>query len=250
MAERINDRLTVVDANGREVLDFQADFAVLDLGARGNEGDLRLRADNGEFTFHFDGGRSLFYVRDGNGRDVLHFHGPNSQLRIGAQGNEGDLYILDNGGEAAIHLDGGSGDIVLQNADCAEEFDCAAGSRLDPGAVVVLDDDGGVRRATHPYDRRVAGVVSGAGAYRPAIVLDRRRGDRTRVPVAMMGKVFCCVDAGYTPVRVGDLLTTSATPGHAMTATDLTRVTGAVVGKALRPLQTGTGLVPILVGPR
>jgi hypothetical protein len=248
MAERINDRLTVVDAEGREVLDFQASFAVLDLGARGNEGDLRLRADSGEFTFHFDGGRSLFYVRDGSGRDVLHFDGANSQLRVGAQGNDGDVYVLDNAGQASIHLDGGSGDIILQNADCAEEFDCAPDTRPEPGAVVVLDDHGGVMRTTRPYDRRVAGVVSGAGSYRPAIVLDRRSGDRMRVPVAVMGKVYCLADASYGPIRVGDLLTTSATPGHAMTATDAARVTGATVGKALVSLAAGTGLLPILVG--
>jgi len=48
-------------------------------------------------------------------------------------------------------------------------------------------------------------------------------------------------------VEVGDLLTTSATPGHAMKATDNARAFGAVLGKALAPLPSGKGLVPILV---
>ena len=51
-----------------QVLLFDAGFAVLDIGAAGNEGDFRLRGDDGAFTIHLDGGRRLFYVRDGNGR--------------------------------------------------------------------------------------------------------------------------------------------------------------------------------------
>jgi hypothetical protein len=65
--------------------------------------------------------------------------------------------------------------------------------------------------------------------------------------VALMGKVFCNVDASYESVEVGDLLTTSNTPGHAMKASDSSRAFGAVIGKALRPLREGKALVPILV---
>jgi hypothetical protein len=93
----------------------------------------------------------------------------------------------------------------------------------------------------------VAGIVSGAGGYKPALVLDRRSGAPPRVPVAMLGKVFCRVDATDRPVRAGDLLTTSATVGHAMVVADRARAAGAVVGKALRPLAGGTALVPVLV---
>jgi len=250
MAERISDRLVVVDGNDREVLQFDARFAVLDLGAQGNEGDLRVRGEDGEFKFHFDAGRLLLIVRDASGRDVLHFQGINSQLRVGAQGNEGDLYVLDADGEASIHLNGGDGDILLQNADCAEEFDLGEEATAEPGTVVVLDDDGSVRAGRQPYDRRVAGVVSGAGEHRPGIVLDRRHSARPRVPVAVMGKVFCRVDATYGPVGVGDLLTTSPTTGHAMTAADPVKAAGAVVGKALKPLAEGVGLVPVLVSLR
>ena len=97
-------------------------------------------------------------------------------------------------------------------------------------------------------NRRVAGVVSGAGDYRPAIVLDRRASQRIRKPIALLGKVYCKVDADFGAIEVGDLLTTSDTPGHAMKTTDPMRAFGAVIGKALRPLGTGRGLIPILVG--
>jgi hypothetical protein len=60
-------------------------------------------------------------------------------------------------------------------------------------------------------------------------------------------KVYCKVDAQYGPVEVGDLLTTSPTPGHAMKASDLLKAFGAVIGKALRPLASGQELIPILI---
>ena len=97
------------------------------------------------------------------------------------------------------------------------------------------------------YDRRVAGVVSGAGNYKPAVILDRHATKTPRRPLALMGKVYCRVDASESPIAIGDLLTTSATPGHAMKAENPALAFGAVIGKALRPLASGRGLVPILV---
>ena len=247
MAERFEDRVDVVDEAGREVFQFDAHFAVLDLGAAGNEGDLRIRGDDGEFTFHLDGGRQLFVVRDAAGRDVLKFDGTHALLEIGAQGNEGDLFIRDDAGRISIRMDGNSGDIVLSNADCAEEFDTSAADPVEPGTVMVLDDVGGVCVATRAYDRRVAGIVAGAGDRRPGIVLGRREGVPSRIPVAVAGTTFCKVDASSGPVDVGDLLTSSGNAGHAMRAADPLRAAGAVIGKALRPLDGGTGLLPVLV---
>jgi hypothetical protein len=66
-----------------------------------------------------------------------------------------------------------------------------------------------------------------------------------RAPVALVGKVFCKVDADFAPIAVGDLLTTSPTAGCAMRATD--RAFGAVIGKALASHADGLGLIPILV---
>ena len=139
------------------------------------------------------------------------------------------------------------GDIRLANADCAEEFDMAHAAGVEPGTVVVLDDAGQLAASTRAYDRRVAGVVSGAGEYQPGIVLDRRDTGAIRQPVALLGKVFCRVDAEFQPIEVGDLLTTSPTPGHAMAAHDPGKAFGAVIGKALKPLPSGRGLIPILV---
>ena len=62
-----------------------------------------------------------------------------------------------------------------------------------------------------------------------------------------MGKVFCKVDATYGAIEVGDLLTTSPLPGHAMRASDPLQAFGAVIGKALRPHRVGHGLIPMLI---
>lgn len=137
-------------------------------------------------------------------------------------------------------------DVVLSGADCAEDFDIED-DRLQPGAVAVFTDTGGLACATAPYDRRAAGVISGAGPYRPGVLLDRRADRSGRAPLALVGKVYCNVDAGFGPVAVGDLLTTSPNPGHAMRAADQGRSFGAVIGKALAAQAHGVGQIPILV---
>jgi hypothetical protein len=64
-------------------------------------------------------------------------------------------------------------------------------------------------------------------------------------PVAFSGIVLCKVDAGYGSIQIGDLLTTSPTPGHAMRADD--PAPGTIVAKALESLDYGTGLIKVLV---
>ena len=54
-------------------------------------------------------------------------------------------------------------DIVLAGADCAEQFDVADEQQLEPGTVVVIDEEGAVRESRAAYDKKVAGVVSGGG---------------------------------------------------------------------------------------
>jgi hypothetical protein len=140
-----------------------------------------------------------------------------------------------------------TGDVKLVNADCAEDFDISCVDKVEPGTVMVLGNEGALFESQQAYDKRVAGVISGAGDYKPAIVLDKRETEGNRQPIALMGKVFCKVDAQFGEIEVGDLLTTSSTPGHAMKADDPMKAFGAVIGKALRPLREGQGLIPILI---
>jgi len=138
-------------------------------------------------------------------------------------------------------------DIILPAADCAEDFDIAATLEVEPGTVMVLDKGGSLRPSEQGYDKKVAGVISGAGDYRPGMILDRRDSSQKRMPVALLGKVYCKVDAQYGSIEVGDLLTTSPTVGHAMKASNPALAFGAVIGKALRPLRCGQALVPVLI---
>jgi len=140
-----------------------------------------------------------------------------------------------------------TGDVRLAGADCAEDFDVEESIPLEPGMVMVIGAEERLHRCNKAYDRRVAGVLSGAGHYRPGIILGKQAFTTNRLPLALTGKVYCKVDAGYSPICEGDLLTTSPTTGHAMKASDATRAFGAVLGKALRPMLKGAGLIPVLV---
>ncbi len=139
-----------------------------------------------------------------------------------------------------------TGDIFLRNADFAEDFDILD-ETCEAGSVMVLSVNGGLVQSTAAYDRKVAGVISGAGSYKPGIILDRQLNQAGRLPLAMVGKVYCKVDANYGSIEIGDLLTTSDTIGYAMKASDPSSSFGAIVGKSLGHLSQGRGLIPILV---
>jgi hypothetical protein len=140
-----------------------------------------------------------------------------------------------------------NGDVFLPGADCAERFDVDQSGTIEPGTVMVINDKGVLEPSHEAYDHRVAGVISGAGEFRPGIILDTHESECARVSIALVGKVFCKVDARYSAIGVGDLLTSSPTPGYAMKAGVPLRAFGAVIGKALRPLMAGQGLIPILI---
>ena len=63
----------------------------------------------------------------------------------------------------------------------------------------------------------------------------------------MVGIVPCKVSAENGPIKVGDLLVTSSTPGYGMKGTNRSKMLGAVVGKALEPMREGKGVVQVLV---
>ena len=176
--------------------------------------------------------------------------GANNNGGIGVAGqSEKGVGILGRG-RTAGRFEGDvevTGDIRLVNADCAEDFDVSGTEEIEPGTVMVLDQEGALEPSQRAYDKRVAGVISGAGEFKPGIVLNKQQSRAYRLPVALLGKVYCKVDARYAPIEIGDLLTSSPTLGHAMKAEDHLKAFGSVIGKALRPLPAGQGLVPILI---
>jgi hypothetical protein len=224
--------------DGRNRIRLNADWGACMLGGNGLTGMLALYPK----TYQNPGEKFEDVLKS-----TILLLGDEASIRLGDHGADGDVNVFNRHGTRVIHLDGAAGDIALGNADCAEEFD-VDDPAIEPGSVLVLDDEPGrLRVSDAPYDTRVAGILSGAGTYRPAIVLDRQPDREGRRPVALAGKTWCKVEAESAPVRVGSLLTTSSLPGHAMAATDRGRAFGAVLGKALAPLAAGVGVVPVLV---
>lgn len=242
-------------------------------GGGGADGDLVLFPSGGangtldQATIHLDGGAANIFAggqgQDGDivlratdGADRIRCDAGGGNIWVGGNGADGDIVLFSSGGDnatlsqATIHLNGESGDIILQNADCAEDFEIAEGETVEPGTVVALGDDSLLHRSSEAYDRRVVGVIAGAGNLRPGIVLGRHRDGARRMPVALVGRVFCKADASEAPIDAGDLLTTSHVPGHVMRAADPVRGFGAVVGKAITGLASGTGMVQVLVALR
>lgn len=221
--------------------------ASLELGGHGHYGSLYLATGANKKMISMYGRSGEIVLYSGPRQESIRLSGETGNVRLGGAGHDGDLFLQNKHDETTIHLDGETGAVHVPNADCAEDFPLAAGVRLEAGDVVVFDESSALRRSERPYDKRVAGVISGAGDTRPGIVLGRRREVEPRLPVALVGKVNCRVDAAFGAIEVGDLLTTSPRPGHAMKAGDPARAFGAVLGKALRPLAEGDGIIPVLV---
>ncbi|MCI0389933.1 MAG: hypothetical protein MOB07_14380 [Acidobacteria bacterium] len=163
--------------------------------------------------------------------------------------------------QARLHVQGTTMTSVLQitgGADFAENFEVnieKAGNdtttpKVEAGMVVSLDpaSPGKLALSTQAYDRRVAGIISGAGGVKPGMIMSQEGTLADgKHPVALSGRVYCWVDASQGAIEVGDLLTTSSTPGHAMRAADAVKAQGAIIGKAMTSLREGKGLVLVLV---
>jgi hypothetical protein len=89
--------------------------------------------------------------------------------------------------------------------------------------------------------------VSGANGIHPGITLHQEGALEGGQNVALSGRVYALADASGSPIKPGDLLTSSGTPGHVMKVTEHSKAQGAVVGKAMSSLKQGRGLVLVLV---
>ena len=141
--------------------------------------------------------------------------------------------------------------VITGGADLSENFDVSPLDReILPGMVVSINPDqpGELMVSQQAYDRKVAGIISGAGDVQPGMRMGQQ-GTRAdgEYPVALTGRVYCWADAAKGPIRPGDFLTTSSTPGHAMRVDDHARAAGTTIGKAMTALDEGSGLVLVLV---
>jgi hypothetical protein len=127
-------------------------------------------------------------------------------------------------------------------ADFAEML--PAVDELEPGDVLVIGSDGLLHRSSGPSAANVVGVYS----TQPGFIggSDEEMENPGEVPLAVVGVVPVKASAENGSIAPGDLLTTSSMPGHAMKAGSDPTV-GTVIGKALGPLEEGTGVIQMLV---
>jgi hypothetical protein len=189
-------------------------------------------------------GRGVYGRASGAGEGVYGYSvgGYGGYFDTGVAGGAA-LYVVGTASVGVITIRGG--------ADLAEkfEFNCQT-TEILPGMVVMIDDehDGGMELATGAYNKRVAGVISGAKELAAGMILGDFDGGKNPHAVALTGRVWTYVDASEKAVESGDLLTTSNTPGYAMPVVDSSRAHGATIGKAMTKLEMGQkGMVLVLV---
>lgn len=193
----------------------------------GFESGLNLVIDRNEIMARDDGSTARLFLNN-EGGDVL--VGPNS----------GGTSILS---APILRITGGS--------DFSEMFDVLGEQKIEPGMVVAIDPEnpGSLVPSSQANDRRVAGIISGAGGVKTGMMMGQKGSIADgEYPVALSGRVYCLVDSSNSAIEPGDMLTTSSTIGHAMKVEDHNAASGAIIGKAMTGLKKGEkGLVLVLV---
>lgn len=251
-------QVTVFNASGISTAELDGHY-----GTSGR-GSLKLQQPDGSDGVLLDAKSS---VSANDGALVRLFNGAGvASVEIDAQEGglgQGATMKLNNGaGQTTIELDADQGGTgmgrvitgqleITAGSDLSENFDIGGNGEIPPAGTVMSIDPtvtGRLLPSRVAYDRRVAGVVSGAGGVNPGLLMGQRGSEADgAVPVALTGRVYCLVDASYGPVEPGDLLTTSPTAGHAMRVEDGREAGGATLGKAMGRLESGRGLVLVLV---
>ena len=180
---------------------------------------------------------------------------------FGAWSNKpgGGFYIADGEGTVAIQLSGNKdGGVIIYGErslhvrgkrihDYAEILELAVRDGIAAGSVVAWDPRArGLVPASVSNCRLTIGVISGAGGFRPGMVIGSRADGTRDFPVSMSGLVHVRVNGEGGTVRPGDRLVPSSVPGVGMRADD--PAPGTVFGKALAPWSGGgEGFVLMLV---
>lgn len=169
-------------------------------------------------------------VNEGN-----HFYGLGVNTGIGVSGN--------------MTIYGKLNTVGPMDPIICEQFPVHPQAKIEPGMVLVQDVDSDFLIPCH-----AAAQTSVIGVIPPKETVN----EKGNILLTILGfaaaphpetgarlEMRVKADAKYGAIKRGDLLTTSATPGHAMLASD--PKLGTIVGKALEPLENGTGEIKVMV---
>lgn len=188
----------------------------------------------------------------GNEQAYLGGDGVGNNIQVGSMNSNirtVELFNTSNGLMDVVARDASVRQLTIRGgADLAEPFQMSQ-AEIAKGSLVIIDEDnpGKLKQSAQAYDTRVAGIISGANGVNAGITLQQEGLLEGGQNVALSGRVYALADASSGAIKPGDLLTSSATPGHVMRVSDHARGHGAIVGKAMSALNDGKGMVLVLV---
>ena len=181
--------------------------------------------------------------------------------RVGDSIEQGDVVII---GRKATRYSGISNNIPIPEVDlCKKEYDtrvCGIVAKAIGQADLPYVEPEAPKEVAKSKAAQTSQKAKRKAAYRHPLrryaVKLKEGATPLGVPGGQMGSMVtagcwahCKVDADIAPIKVGDLLTTSLTPGHAqkILEKDRAKATGAILGKALAALPKGRGKIPVIV---
>ena len=167
--------------------------------------------------------------------------------------NTGRMGIGTSSPTSALEVNGTTKTNILTitgGADIAEPFEVSDNEvEMLPGTLMIIDEDnpGNLKPSQTAYDKKVAGIISGAQGINPGLILNQEEKLGKGPNIALTGRVYVKANTSNGAIKAGDLLTSSDIMGEAMRVTDFDKANGAVIGKAMTTLENGSGYIMVLV---